>query len=83
MPSQVTFVDGGRCVPIAKKFHYLLLAKELGRGRSRGLTVAVHRLARGPIHNNMDRDPKIWGHNLGVAAKKAQDFLLGEGVWDL
>ena len=31
----------------------------------------------------MDRYPKIWGDNLGVAAKKAQDFLLGKGVWDL
>lgn len=31
----------------------------------------------------MDRHSEIRGDNLGVAAKKAQDFLLGEGVWDL
>ena len=71
MAPHVAFIDGGRGVADAEKFHYFLLAKEPSRGHSRGLTVAVHRLARGPIHNNMDRDPEVWGHDLGIAAKKA------------
>ena len=47
------------------------------------LDEAVHGLAGGAIHDDVDSHAELWGDNLRIASKESKDLLLGQGVGDL
>lgn len=47
------------------------------------LHVAVVRLARGPIHDDVDRRSKVWQDQLGIAAKEGRHLCPCEGIGNL
>lgn len=44
---------------------------------------AVHRLASGTIHDDVDGKAEFGGDDFRIAAEEAENFLFREGVWYL
>lgn len=60
-----------------------LVERRLGVAVGEELDVAVHGLAVGAVHDDVDGHANLRGEDFGVAAEEAKDFLLGQGVGDL
>lgn len=55
----------------------------LGVGFSLELNVAVHRFGGRSFHDNVDCATLSGCYHVGVPADEVNDFLLGDGVWNL
>ena len=55
----------------------------LGVSEAEELDVAVHGLASGALHCDMDRATQVRSDDFGVSAKERKDLLLGDRVRNL
>lgn len=63
--------------------HEALVEGGLGVAVREELDVAVHGLAVGAVHDDVDGHADVRRQDFGVAPEEAENFLLGQGVGDL